>query len=262
MGGKQNLLKQHKPGASKACQRNLEKKRKADSPQRSRASQPGIQSFFMKQPKVLVPPAIPPPIPVIAHAMESTSETHTTGIALRTAAPLAPKTHAVDMFATLEKAVGNIPNFVPPIATPPITSEPSGSEVIFLDSEPTRVGCGRKCGDMSGLSLCLCGESAQLDDVGSIQCERTGCETVWVSSCSYFVSSRLNRLSITSGVLGMRMQLQNTGLASHAQRQRRCGGGSHCDKSSKWPCLEYHKHAGVQTLFCFEDRGQIGRAHV
>ena len=199
MGGKQNLLKQHKPGASKARQRNLEKKRKADSRQRSQASQPGIQSFFTKQPKVLVPPAIPPPIPVIVHAMESTSESHTTGVAPRTA-PLAPGTHAANMLATLEGAVGNLPNSVPPIVTvappiaaPPITvPKPSGSEVIFLDSEPTHVGCGRRCGDMSGLSLCLCGESAQPDDVGSIQCERTGCETVWVSSCSCFASSRLN----------------------------------------------------------------------
>ena len=162
MGGKQNLLKQHKHGASKACQRNLEKKRKADSRQRSQASQPGIQSFFTKQPKVLPSPAIPPPIPVISHTMKSTSESHTMGTAPGTA-PLVPETHAANMLATLEKTVGNLPNFVPPIftaappiAAPPITvPEPSDSEVIFLDSEPTRVGCGRRCGDMSGLSLCL-----------------------------------------------------------------------------------------------------------
>jgi hypothetical protein len=62
----------------------------------------------MKQSKVLVPLAIPLPIPVIAYAMKSTSETHTTGITLRTA-PLAT-THAVNMLVTLEKAVGNLPD--------------------------------------------------------------------------------------------------------------------------------------------------------
>ena len=142
MGGKQNLLKQHKPGASKACQRNLEKKRKAESRQRSQASQPGIQSFFTKQPKVVVPPATPLLIPVIPHATESTSETHTAGIAPRTA-PLTHETHAANMLATLEKAVGKSPDFVshiaappidaPPIATPPTTTaEPSGPDVLFF----------------------------------------------------------------------------------------------------------------------------------
>lgn len=61
----------------------------------------------MNQAKVLVPPAIPLLIPVITYTMESTSETHTMGITLRTA-PLATITHTVNMLATLEKAVGNL----------------------------------------------------------------------------------------------------------------------------------------------------------
>ena len=63
-------------------------------------------------------------------------------------------------------------------------SEPelSGSDLLFFDSELTRMGCRQRCRDMSGLSLCLCGESVQPSDVGSIRCQRTGCETTWVSN--------------------------------------------------------------------------------
>lgn len=48
-------------------------------------------------------------------------------------------------------------------------------------STPTRMGQRRKVRDMSGLSMCLCGDHAQAGNAGSIQCQRAGCETVWVS---------------------------------------------------------------------------------
>ena len=44
------------------------------------------------------------------------------------------------------------------------------TQPTFLDSEPTRAGRKRKAKDMSGLTLCLCGERAKPGDVGSIQC--------------------------------------------------------------------------------------------
>ena len=69
---------------------------------------------------------------------------------------------------------------------------------------------------MSGLSLCLCGESVQPDDTGSIRCQRTGCETVWVSNCCEFAGSRLNRVSIIFSVLGIRTQDQDAGLVMPA----------------------------------------------
>ena len=56
----------------------------------------------------------------------------------------------------------------------------SPTEPIFLDSEPTRAGRKRKAKDMSGLSVCLCGEQAKPNNVGSIQCQKAGCATVWV----------------------------------------------------------------------------------
>lgn len=58
----------------------------------------------------------------------------------------------------------------------------SQMEPFLLTSEPTRAGRKRKCRDMSNLSLCLCGISVQSDSVGSIRCQRAGCETVWVSN--------------------------------------------------------------------------------
>ena len=69
---------------------------------------------------------------------------------------------------------------------------------------------------MSSLSQCLCGDNAKKGDVGSIQCKRVGCETVWVSDCGDFSSSRLNRPSFIFGVLGIRMQVPKIGLARHA----------------------------------------------
>ena len=108
MGGIQNFLKQHNPGVSKACQLNLKKKNKASA---HKKSQLGLLSFFTKRSKVLVPPTIPMPTPVVAYVMESASElsgTHVMGITLRTAL-LAPNTHAVNILVTLEKAINNLP---------------------------------------------------------------------------------------------------------------------------------------------------------
>jgi hypothetical protein len=56
----------------------------------------------------------------------------------------------------------------------------SSTEPMFLDSEPTRVGRKRKAKNISGLTVCLCGVRAKPNEVDSIQCRKTGCETVWV----------------------------------------------------------------------------------
>ena len=58
----------------------------------------------------------------------------------------------------------------------------SDPDPLFIESEPTHTGRRRKCRDMSGLSQCLCGETAKPNKEGSIQCQKVGCETVWVSS--------------------------------------------------------------------------------
>ena len=110
MGGVQNFLKQHNPGVSKACQNNLKKRNKAGAHQQS---QLGLLSFFKKQSesKVLIPPRIPMPAPVIAYAMEPGSQfsgTHMTEITPIMGSP-APDTHAVNVLATLEKAIENLP---------------------------------------------------------------------------------------------------------------------------------------------------------
>ena len=63
----------------------------------------------------------------------------------------------------------------------------------FIESEPTCVGQRRRCRDMSGLSVCLCGNCAELGDVASIQCQKIGCETIWVSFLLYF---QVHNLSI------------------------------------------------------------------
>ena len=106
MGGLQNFAKQHKPGVSKARHLNLKRKNKATA---HKESQPGLLSFFAKQPKHLIPPTVPMPAPVIAYAVESRSSgTYATGIAPMTA-PLPPNTPAVNILVTLEKAVEGLP---------------------------------------------------------------------------------------------------------------------------------------------------------
>jgi hypothetical protein len=145
--------------------------------------------------------------------------------------------------------MGQIPTKIGPIPPEP---EPSGSDNVFLDSEPTRVGRRRRCRDMSSLSLCLCGESVRPGETSSIQCQRAGCETIWVSNCVDFASSGLNLLSIIFSVLDMRMWVQGIGLARHAHKQRRHGGGnfelSHASVQTfsvrNLLNLSYHKNIG------------------
>jgi len=108
-GGRQNFLKQHNPGYSKACQTNLKKKNKTGAHQQS---QPGLLSFFTKKSMVLIPPSIPTPAPVIAYAMESGSPfsgTHMMEITPTAGSPV-PNMHAVNILATLEKAIENLPD--------------------------------------------------------------------------------------------------------------------------------------------------------
>jgi hypothetical protein len=90
-------------------------------------------------------------------------------------------------------------------------------EPTFLDSEPTCVGRKRKAKDMSGLTLCLCEERAEPGDVGSIQCRKAGCATVWVcysATFNKFVADTAH--SIIFNVLGMRTHDQEAGYVSLA----------------------------------------------
>jgi hypothetical protein len=110
---------------------------------------------------------------------------------------------------------------IPTTIRPSINSHDSGSDVqpFFFASEPTHAGRRRKCRDMSSLSLCLCGVSAQPDSVDSIQCQRAGCETVWVSDPFLLPFKRfwLNLYSIIYNVLGTLMWVQESGLVMHAR---------------------------------------------
>ena len=115
--------------------------------------------------------------------------------------------------------------------------KPDGSDILFFDSEPTRVGCRRRCRDMSGLSQCLCGETVGPGDAGSIQCQRAGCETIWVSKFDAFASSKLKRLSIIFGVLCMTMRDHNIGPVRHVHRQKRHGASSCCNNPPNRPPL-------------------------
>jgi len=58
----------------------------------------------------------------------------------------------------------------------------SDPDPLFFESEPTHTSRRRKCRDISGLSQCLCGDIAKPNEEGSIQCQKIGCKTVWVSS--------------------------------------------------------------------------------
>jgi hypothetical protein len=88
------------------------------------------------------------------------------------------------------------------------------STTLFFESELTCVGRRRKCRDMSGLSLCLCGDSARLDDAGSIRCQRAGCETVWVSFTSdpFRILIDNDTCSTTFNASGTRTHDQDHGL--------------------------------------------------
>jgi hypothetical protein len=97
MGGLQNFLKQHKPGISKACQLNPQKKNSASAHQRS---QPHLESFFTKEPKALIPPMIPTPLCVVAYAMEPTSSGPTR----------VPNVLVSNILTKLEDAIAKFPN--------------------------------------------------------------------------------------------------------------------------------------------------------
>jgi hypothetical protein len=98
----------------------------------------------------------------------------------------------------------------------PVTDQTMG---LFFESVPTCVGQRRKCRDMSGLSQCLCGDSARPDDAGSIRCQRTGCETVWVSLAAYSFRIWIDNgtHSTTFNALGTRTHGQSLGLARPAR---------------------------------------------
>jgi hypothetical protein len=74
---------------------------------------------------------------------------------------------------------------------------------------------------MSGLSQCLCGETAKPNDEGLIQCQKVGYKTVWVSSRSYdlplmcFDSLADSVLSITFSALGTGMYAHEAGPVIH-----------------------------------------------
>jgi hypothetical protein len=106
MGGIQNFLQQHNPGVSKACKVNIQKKKKASAHQRS---QPQLQAFFTKQPKVLIPSTVPTPPRVIAYAMESNTSERAMDTGSQTASTL-PDTHAVNILMTLERAIDKLPD--------------------------------------------------------------------------------------------------------------------------------------------------------
>jgi hypothetical protein len=106
MGGLQNFWKQHNPEVSKVCKLNLEKKKKATT---HRQNQPGLLSFFSKQPKHFIPPMVPTPTCVIAYAMELTSSGPLVTPGISQTASLKSNTHAVNLIAALENAVNNLP---------------------------------------------------------------------------------------------------------------------------------------------------------
>jgi hypothetical protein len=76
------------------------------------------------------------------------------------------------------------------------------TEPIFLDSKPTRIGRKRKAKDMSGLTVCFCRECARPGNVGSIQCWKAGCATVWVQYVILLhpTCSSLMRLIVSSSM--------------------------------------------------------------
>jgi hypothetical protein len=127
MGGLQNFWKQHNPGVSKACKVNLEKKKKATAHQQ----QPGLLSFFTRQPKVLVPPTVPAPMRVIAYAIEPTSSGPRVMPVISGIPSPVPDTHAVNLLVTLEKAVSNLPATALPVAGE------SDKITVFAQSVPT-----------------------------------------------------------------------------------------------------------------------------
>jgi hypothetical protein len=128
MGGIQNLLIQHKPGISKACKQNLEKKKKAAAHQQL---QPGIKAFLTKRPNILVPPMVPKPSRVIAYDTDpGSSGLQTTPVVSKIASPV-PDIYALNLLAVLEKAVKSLP------AIP--EANDSDELAVFAQSIPTNL---------------------------------------------------------------------------------------------------------------------------
>jgi|SRR6266851_10114359 len=70
-------------------------------------------------------------------------------------------------------------------------------------------------------STCLCGDIAKMNEEGSIQCQKVGCKTVWVSSHSHdqpimcFDLLANSIYSITFSILGTRMHVHKAGPVMH-----------------------------------------------
>jgi len=93
----------------------------------------------------------------------------------------------------------------------------SPTEPTFINSEPTRAGRKRKAKDMSGLSVCFCGEHAEPGNASSIQCRKAGCATLWVCYSAMFDKFFADTPnSITFNALGIRTWGQGIGCVSHA----------------------------------------------
>jgi hypothetical protein len=80
----------------------------ADARLAHQRSQSRIQTFFTKQPKVLVPPTVPIPDRVIAYAMESASSGNS-GIAGPSNACIISDTLADGLLMKLEKSISKLP---------------------------------------------------------------------------------------------------------------------------------------------------------
>jgi hypothetical protein len=107
MGSLQNFLKQYKPGISKACQLNLQKKNSISAHHKS---QPHLESFFMKEPKALIPPMILTPLHVVACAIKLTSS-RLSVIEPTSSGPTCVSDMLVNNLLTrLEDAIAKLPN--------------------------------------------------------------------------------------------------------------------------------------------------------
>jgi hypothetical protein len=105
--GLPNLLKQHNPGKSKACQYNQKKKTLA----KAQPSQPSILSFLTKPKNDLIPPTVPAPSHVIAYGIDTRSsglggdESPTQSQSNNNV----PGSHISNVLMKLEKAIANLP---------------------------------------------------------------------------------------------------------------------------------------------------------
>jgi hypothetical protein len=107
MGGLQNFLKQHKPGISKACQLNLQKK---NSMSAYHKLQPCLELFFTKEPKALIPPTILTPLYVVAYAIELTSSKPSVMEPTSSRPTCVPDMLVNNLLTRLENAIAKLPN--------------------------------------------------------------------------------------------------------------------------------------------------------